>query len=357
MDELTKVEKLLKDTFAAHEHVAPDSDQVLAYTRERIERRRTVLSRPLAVAAGVVVLTLAAVTVVVLNRPTDKTQAAGPNGQAQPTTSVSTGPAIPELKMPYSLDWLPPGDVDYLVHRINVGGTAEHPDTPIYGGEYMFNVTNNGQGLYVDVQHFGMSTVDDAAFKSGPGRPVTINGLRGVESSVSDGPGGYELYVTHPGGGSMYVNVSAGHGKSAPTQLLVDTGRRIAEHIRFPGNTSVTPIFGLGELPSGMKICSFDLEKGFDAPDAPPGARHPSTGYRLGTCTTQPTINVYTADERDVTGTAGRPVQGHETRYVDENGYLKLFVLDAVKGAPVSIAGKVPLADLYDIGNRLILPN
>jgi hypothetical protein len=58
-----------------------------------------------------------------------------------------------------------------------------------------------------------------------------------------------------------------------------------------------------------------------------------------------------------VTGTAGQPVQGHETRYVDENGYFKLFVVKAVKGKSVAIAGKVPLADLYDIGNRLVLPN
>jgi hypothetical protein len=357
MDELTKVENLLKDTFAAHEHVAPDGDQVLADARERIQRRRTVLSRPLAVAAGVIVLTLAAVTVVVLNRPADGTQAAAPTGQAPPTTAANTGPAIPELHMPYSLDWLPPGDIDYLVHRINLGGTAEHPDTPIYGGEYMFNVTNKGQVLYVDVQHFGMSTVDDAAFKSGPGSPVTIKGLRGVESSISDGPGGYELYLTHPGGGTMYVNVSAKNGTTAPAQLLVDTGRRIGEHIRFPGNTSVTPLFGLGELPNGLKVCAFDLEKGgFDAPSAS-GTRHASTGYQLGTCTTQPTINVFTADSRDVAGTAGQPVQGHETRYVDENGYHKLFVLDAVNGQPILIAGSVPVADLYDIGSRLILPN
>ena len=60
-----EIEKLLKDTFTEHEHVAPDSDAVLAAARRRIENRRAV-SRPLAVAAGVVALTLAAVTVVAL---------------------------------------------------------------------------------------------------------------------------------------------------------------------------------------------------------------------------------------------------------------------------------------------------
>jgi trehalose-6-phosphatase len=53
------IEKLIKDTFTAHERDVPDDDRVLAAARQRIDRRRTV-SRPLAVAAGVAVLSLAA---------------------------------------------------------------------------------------------------------------------------------------------------------------------------------------------------------------------------------------------------------------------------------------------------------
>ena len=45
------------------------------------------------------------------------------------------------------------------------------------------------------------------------------------------------------------------------------------------------------------------------------------------------------------------------TRYVNENGYHQLWVLDAVEGGPVVVAGRVPLADLYDIANRLVLPH
>jgi hypothetical protein len=349
MDELTEVEKLLKDTFTAHEHVAPDGDQVLADARERIQKRRAVLSRPLAVAAGVVVLTLAAVTVVLLNRPTDKDQAAGPVGTAQPTTSVSTEPAIPELQMPYSLDWLPPGEIDYLVHRINIGGTAGDPDTPIYGGEYMFNVTNNGQVLYVDVQQFGMSTPDEAAFKSGPGSPVTINGLHGVESSVSDGPGGYELYLTHPDGGSLYVNVAAQPGSTASAQQLIDAGRRVAENVAFPGTSTVAPAFGLGKLPGGLRMCTFDVEKG--------GPGGPRTSYSVGTCSTLPPVQVRIDESSQVRGTAGQSVQGHATRYLDENGYRTLWILKAVHDAPIAVAGSSAQAELYAIANHLVLPH
>jgi hypothetical protein len=350
------IEKLITETLTEHEHVAPDADTVLAATRQRIDRGRGVLSRPLAVAAGVAVLTLAAVTVVALNRPgsPDQTQAAASTGEVRttgPEGTAATEPAATDLAMPYSLEWLPPGEVDYIARRINIGGEGDALNTPLYGGEYMLTVTAGGQVLNIDVQQFRMVAVDEAAFKSGPGSPVIINGQRGVESSSSDGPGGYELYVAHPDGGSMYVNVAARPGSTADTQRLVDIGRQIAQNIRFPGNTTVTPAFGLRDLPSGVRVCAFEVGRGLDG-------SAPSTSYSLGTCTTMPPVHVSAGamNDPDSGNTPGQPVQGHETRYVDENGYLRLWVLDAVNGAPVAIAGRVPLTDLYDIANRLVLP-
>jgi hypothetical protein len=353
--ELMDTENLITDTFTAHEHVAPDADTVFAATRQRIDRRRTVLSRPLAVAAGVVALTLAAVTVVALNRSdsADNARVGAPPTDAQ-ATGPATDPAAPGLAMPFDLGWLPQGEVDYLVHRINIGGADSDQDKPLYGGEYMLTVTINGQVIDVDVQQFRMVQVDEATFKSGPGSPVTINGQPGVESSVSDGPGGYELYMAHPDGGSMYVNVSPENGGTADAQQLTDIGRQIAQNIHFPGTTTVTPTFGLRDLPNGLRICAFDVEKGFgDA--ASDGGTEPRTSYSLGTCDTMPPLHVYVADKDAPAGTAGQPVQGHKTSYVDENGYRTLWVLDAVEGAPVAIAGKVPLTDLYDVANHLVL--
>lgn len=351
------IEKLIEETLVAHEHVVPDSDKVLAAARQRIDRRR-VLSRPLVVAAGVVVLTLAAATVVVLNRsggtPADNTA-------APPTGTVTVGQTTPEspiadLTMPYSLDWLPPGDVEYVARRINTQATAEEPDKPLFGGEYMLSITKDGQVMHVDVQHMKVSDPDSAAFKSGPGRPVTVGGRHGVESSVSDGPGGYELYLSDGNGGSMYVGVAASlqDQSTLPAQLLIDTGRRIAENIRVPGNSTVTPAFGLGPLPAGLKMCAFDVEKPFDAPDRADGLP-PNTGYDLGTCDVMPTVHV-SITGKEPNGTPGQPVQGHETNVVDEGGYRTLIILDAVGGEPIGVAGKVPLTDLYAIANGLVLP-
>jgi hypothetical protein len=163
------IEKLIRETLTVHENDAVDADTVLAATRQRIDRGRAVLSRPLAVAAGVVVLTLAAVTVVALNRsdPADGARVAGP------VHKTPAAQAIEDLRMPFSLGWLPPGSVDYVARRINIGASAQDPAVPVYGGEYMLTVTGNGPALDVDVREFRMAGVDEAAFKSGAGSPVT----------------------------------------------------------------------------------------------------------------------------------------------------------------------------------------
>jgi hypothetical protein len=343
------IENLIKETFTAHEPDAPDGDEVLAAARRRIDRRPSVPGRPLAVAAGVVALTLAAVTAVALSRsgstPTGKSDVAAP--------PEKTEQAIADLPMPFSLGWLPPGKVDYVARRINIGSFTDDLDKPVYGGEYMLSVTANGQVLDIGVQEFRMTPVDEAAFKSGPGNPVTINGQRGVESAPG-GDWGYELYVAHPEGGSMYVDVAAQPGSTAPVQRLVDVGRRVAQNIQFPGTTTVTPDFGLRTpLPDGMQVCAFDVEQ--QGPSLGKQSEH-LTYYSLGTCTTDPPIEVGTSDMQGPTGKPGRPVQGHATRYLDKDGQRTLRVLDAVNGDPIAVSGRVPQADLYEIADHLIMP-
>ncbi|MFE9748992.1 hypothetical protein ACFYOT_29140 [Saccharothrix saharensis] len=352
--ELTDVEKLVADTFAAHEHVVPDGDAVLAAARARIDRGRAVLSRPFAVAAGVVALTLVAVTVVALHRPGSSDpahdtahDAAATSGDVRVTANPPE-PTVADLPMPFSLGWLPPGRVEHVARRINTGAAANAPDEPLYGGEHMLTVTTGDQVLLVDVQQFRMTEVDEAAFKSGRGNPVTVNGRPGVENSSPDS--GYELYVSHPEGGSVYVHVSDRPGGTVPAPQLADIGRRIAQHLRFPGTATVTPAFGLRDLPPGLRMCAFAVE------GASP-SRAGSTSYSLGTCTTTvPPVVVTTAATDVPTGVTGEPVQGRATRHAEENGYRRLWVLDAVAGTPVRIAGRVPLTDLYDIAHRLVLP-
>lgn len=341
------LETLIKDTFAAHEHVAPDADEVLAATRGRIHRERTVLTRPLAVAAGVVLLALAAVTVVTLNRPDQRTPATGQTTGTGQTDH--TAQAIEDVVMPFSLGWLPPGSVDYVARRINAG-TTDNPNESVYGGEYLLDVKTGGQVLLVDVVETSTTAVGEATFKSGPGQDVTIGGRTGVESSHSGGPAGYELYLTRPGGGAVYVNVAPEPGSTASAQQLTSTGRRIAGNLHFPGNSRITPAFGLRDLPDGLRRCTFGISKG------DPGAAHPGTSYTLGTCTTTPSIEVATDAPAQVRGTPGETVQGHATRYFEERGLRELWILDAVHGAPIVVRGGVARADLYAVANHVVLP-
>ncbi|MFJ9782790.1 hypothetical protein ACIRSS_24630 [Amycolatopsis sp. NPDC101161] len=344
------IENLIKDTFTAHEPDAPDSDQVLAATRQHLDRRRAAVSRPLAAGAGVVLLVLAAAGVVALNRPAPDNQVATGTGRSSGPAPVAAPakPGIAELTMPYSLGWLPPGKADYLARRINTGGSAANPDKPVYGGEYMLTVTSGRQVLLVDVQEVKMMPVDHAAFKSGPGQPVTIAGRAGVESSHSGGRGGYEVYLTHPEGGSLYVNVAAQPGSTVPVQQLIDAGRRVAGSVTFPGKTTVTPAFGLGQLPDGLRMCAFDVEES--------GPSGPRTSYSVGTCSVLPPIQVRVDEADRVRGTAGKTVQGHATRFLDENGYHTLWILKAVHDAPIAVAGRGAQAELYAIADHLVLP-
>lgn len=345
------LEKLITDTFTAHEPDAPDSERVLAAARRRIDRRRTV-SRPLAVAAGVVALTVAGVTVIGLNRAED---APGGGDVAAPATAPAD-PAVDGLSMPFTLGWLPPGEVKNLVHRLKPGGSLE---APVYGGEYMLEVTTGERVLSLTVSETTHTSVEEAAssIRSGPGRPVTIGGEPAVESSVfgvPEGYQGYEVYATHPDGGTTWVHVSAKFGSTATEEQLTGIGRRIAENLRYPGDTVITPTFGIGELPDGLAMCAFDVEYPSDL------RSETDTLYELGTCDALPTIGVGTGSTNEPPGTPGRPVLGHQTRHADEDGSAELWVLDAVGDRAIRIAGvgaPAPLEKLYGVAESLRLPD
>jgi hypothetical protein len=342
------IEKLISETFTAHEHLAPDSEQVLAATRERIDRGRTVFSRPIVVAAGVVVLTLAAVAAVALNRFD-----AAPDGTGTDTLAVGatpTGkPAIPDLKMPFSLGWLPPGEVYYLKREVYRRNAPEPPAE--YGGEYMLTVTSAERVLDISVTHLG-GELDSSAFKTSPVRPTSINGQHGFESTNPAAPGGYAVKWAHPDGGQMWAHVNPQYGSNVPPNQLAEIGRRIAKNVQFPGTAALSPTYGLRDLPARTAVCAFGVHNSLE-----PSRPDLWTSYEVGDCAEGPSIHLNESDPKDLPSTPGKPVLGHDTRYVDEDGYHKLFVLDAVDGDPVAIAGEVPVAELYAVANSLVLPN
>jgi len=228
--------------------------------------------------------------------------------------------------------------VHYIARRINTGAAAGS-SAPVYDGEYMLTV-HSGDTLYdIDVQQ--MPGGLDVSFKSGPGQDVTINGRPAVESANSAGPGGYEVYFRDAAGGVMYVNVAREHGTAGD---LPDIGRHVASTVSFPGTTTVTPAFGLGDLPPGMQLRTFDVEE-------------LGTSYELGTTSApEPAVTVGTNSTPPDAGTPGQDVQGHPTVWTRDQGWLTLSVRGAVDGHAVQISGAISLAEAYRIAAALQLP-
>jgi hypothetical protein len=337
----------LADTFAAHEHLVPDQDDVLAAVNRRIRHGRSAYTRPLAVAASIALVVGAVGGAVSLSHhrghaPAGNVQAASDHHQAasEQRTGDQTGGIEP---------------VDYVARRINVG--AENTGgAPLFDGEYMLTVTTSDTALDVDVQQFP-GDLQDAAFKSGPGGSVTIAGRPGIESTNAGGPGGYEVYFQDAAGGLMYVNVAAHPGESAPSAAQLTTiGRQVAGNVTFPGTAQVSPSFGIGYVPAGLKVRAFDVEGLNDLPFAN-GATGPTTSYELGTAGTLESAAYVGTNSLPPSGTSGRDVQGHPTSYLDDQGYRTLSVRGAVDGQTVSISsGSLSLAELYDIADGLKLP-
>jgi hypothetical protein len=246
--------------------------------------------------------------------------------------------------------------VSYIARRVNVGGLNES-SPPLFDGEYMLTDTIAAGAVMIDVQQFP-GDLSEVAFKSGPGASVTIDGRDGTESSNSGGPGGYEVYFDDAAGGLMYVNVSPEHGSSVPAAQLVDIGRRVAQNVRFPGSAEVQPSFGIGYVPDGLRVRAFDVESG--DPDVPyaNGSIGPLTSYDIGISTSlSSAVTISTTSGALQTGTPGRDVQGHATRYSDDNGWRMLYVLDAVHGQDVQVSGSLSEDELYKIAGGLVLPN
>ena len=365
----------LARTFAEHEHLAPDEERVLAAVRDRTGGRRPAV-RPWAVAATVVAMAVVAggaVAVASADRdaPTQvagsdaPTPVAGSSSSSpSPVTTTGSATATPAaLTMPFDVEWLPEGTVEYLARRTQLGVSAGSGQA-VVDGEYLLTVTSASRALDVDVQEMP-GGLEGAAFKSGAGADVTIGGRPAVESVHADGPGGYEVYFLGPGGRLTYVNVANSPGTTSPqagAEELRTTGRRVAESVVLPGTTQLQPDFGVGHVPAGLEIRTFEV-----APDdGPTPTTDPTptgltrTSYGLGGPSASDTPVAIVGGTLPTGGAPtvpGRPVQGHPTTLADDAGYRTLVVHDVLDGRTIAVSGEVGADELYRIADGLVLPD
>ena len=256
-----KIDRLVRDTLADHEYLAPGADEILLDVHRRIERTRTG-GWPLTIAAAAVLVAGTGVGVVALRGQQHQTGTVANHPISAASSSVvrplPPAPRITPVRMPFDLGWLPAGNQQYLSRRINIGALSD-TGPAVYDGEYMLNIDGADGNFFVDVQQMP-GDLSDLRFKSGPGRATTVNGRPAIESSNSSGPGGYEIYYQGSAGGTMYVNVSGANGQPMPASRLVTEGRRVAAGVRLPGTTQVNPAYGVGYVPAGLKVVTFDIE-------------------------------------------------------------------------------------------------
>jgi hypothetical protein len=156
------------------------------------------------------------------------------------------------------------------------------------------------------------------------------------------------------------VNVAnSNNGPARPAasadELRVD-GRQVAESIRTPGTTALTPDYGVGYVPAGLTLRTFEVAPALTPTGEP--ASGTRTSYGLGDATSiGDTISIFPALSEDGAFTPGRPVQGHATKLKDEDGYLTLLVEDAVGGGAISLGGKVAASEIYAVADGLVLPS
>jgi len=347
-----KLDTLIRDTFTAHEHLAPDAAAVLASVHDEFGHRGG-LRRPLAVAASVALVGGAAAAAAELG---GSDPARHPADAGSPVSSSAAAPRVQALTMPFDLGWLPSGTVHYLARRINVGAAAGS-HTPVFDGEYLMAIDTSSGTVVVDVQQLP-GPVGEARFKCGPGQAVTIDGRSGTESADAGGACGYEVYFTDSARGTMYVNVAAHHGDQVAAGDLVSIGRQVAGGVSFPGTAEVTPEFGVGYVPDGLRVRAFDVAAADSTAPSAGDTSGTGTSYDLGDDAHLDGAVDIGSDFLPMPGqgTPGADVQGRPTLSYDDDGYRTVVVKRAVDGRDVRLSGKVPLAELYRIADGLVLP-
>lgn len=255
------IDTLLSDTFAAHEYLAPNEDEISSVVHQQISQRRPSLTRALAVAATVAVVAGGALVIAghrhSVAAPRVQSAAGASSAQSESAPHSATGrlgATIAPLTMPFNLGWLPAGAIAFDGHQIKIGG--DQATGPFFDGEYSLTVTTSAaQKFYIDVQQMPYG-LGDARIKYAPATSITVNGRDGIEGV---GPGGYEVYFVDSAGGLVYVNVGP------------EAGSKVAAG------------FGLGYVPAGLKLTTFSVQTAsLVLPMTPGSGPRTSTSYGLG---------------------------------------------------------------------------
>lgn len=230
-------DRILTDTFAAHEHLAPDAEATLAEITRRLDDPHPARGRLAVVGAAAAVAAVAAgATLLVGDEPVSR--------DAIPAVS-------PTLTAPYPVDtltvapgWLPPGEV-----------APEHVSTGYGDQTRTYQITRRpGSVLHLAVRTAPGSRLPTRSHLETTARDRTVAGRPAREWSL---PGQYYVVVALPRGRLASVSLHGDRGDTAAG--LAGIGRRVAEQLRLDRAERVDTDYELTSVPAGRAVMSLDV--------------------------------------------------------------------------------------------------
>lgn len=291
----------LRDTFIAHEYLAPDADLALEAIEHRIDARRR--NR---LAVGGVVAAVAAVIAGVAFVAGSPHRSGTQPGSGIPPAYPAIAPGAVTATATIAPGWLPPGKVTRQAVFIHVG-----TENLIYKV-----APTHGSAVFVNIGRFPESILPrpDPA-KRAAGTDTQFNGRPAREWSSA---GNYEFAFLLPGHGWASVNVTP-DGRSTAAQLR-QIGRHVAATMRFDRHDKVptTPQVALHHVPAGLAVRFLETQNDDDARIAlaRPTADTPASDVeRWLNITVTRSSSTFTpgTDSGHITTSRGRLVNGHQT--------------------------------------------
>ena len=221
--------QLLRDTFVAHEHLAPDADLALEAIQHRVRtrRRRTITTTLSATGAVAAVAAVAVVASVVTTSPRRAQQVATSAPPIATTPSKPTHQAAPPaVAAPVTIaaGWLPAGKVERAAVDVGFGfESVDYTVTPA-----------SGPALVVDIGRSPDNALPDDSKRGGPSADLQVNGRPAREWNAVSNTNTYYIDFLLPGRGAGSVQVSSANPDQViPPALRLQIGRHIANAMQF----------------------------------------------------------------------------------------------------------------------------
>jgi hypothetical protein len=356
-------DQLLRDTFVAHEHLAPDADLTLAAINDQLRtRRRRAVTATLSTTGAAAAVAAVAVGVTFVGathrgqHPTTAPPATRPTTATHQPHRAAPPPVTVQLGI--AAGWLPPGKVTR-----GFVSDAFGSDTVIY------TVTpRSGPAVDITLQTSADATLSDDA-KRGPGSDLQLNGRPAREyNDISNTNSYYIEFLTAHGSANVAVGATD-PDKVVPAATRQQIGRHVASGMIFDRHVKVATPIALGYVPAGLAAKRIDTQ---DADTiitlAPTAARADVDTYTtldLQSVAYNGRPSFTPGTEADITTSRGRPVKGHTTwverwgpASTDPDTGITLTVLDAAPGRTLVITGGrtvTSLAELYKIADSITI--